>query len=267
MTGFGVLGPLSVRHNETSVTVRAPALRRLLAVLLCRTGRPAPVSELAHVLWNGEPSPHASRTLQVYVHRLRKLLRDGDQLVNSPAGYQILVEREELDALHFADLVDQGRAARGRRDLDRARTLFVRALRLWRGPPYADVDLGGPIAEESRRLEEQRLLTHQECLEVELDLGHHDWAVPDLTGLVNAHPYRERLRALQMLALYRAGRRAEALEVFRATHAMLTDRLGVEPSELMQHMHVAMLHGDRRLASVRTGELEQTWGPVARATR
>jgi DNA-binding SARP family transcriptional activator len=247
------------------MTLRAPALRRLLAVFLCLAGRPTSATELAHIVCDGAPSPRASRTIQVYVHRLRKILGDSKRLANSPAGYQIRVERQELDALRFADLVDQARAARQRRELEPARMCFHQALGLWRGPPYADVGVGGVITDEIRRLEDQRLLAHQDYLEVELDLGQHARVIPELANLAYGHPYRERLRALLMLALHRAGRRAEALELFRTTRSMLTDQLGVEPGELLQQMHVAVLQGDRRLVVVPAADLDLAWGQAARS--
>jgi tetratricopeptide (TPR) repeat protein len=196
------------------------------------------------------------------VHRLRRALGEDARIVHDSAGYRIAVETGELDALRFAALTDEGRTARQQGDLDRAAALLGRALNLWRGSAYADLAQGRMIADEVHRLDEQRLVAQQDRIEVELDLGRHAQLMTDLADLAGAHPYRERLHALHMLALYRCGRQAEALEVFRRTRSRLVDELGVEPGELLQRLHHAILHSEQRLANVATGTLDVAWEPV-----
>jgi DNA-binding SARP family transcriptional activator/Tfp pilus assembly protein PilF len=262
---FGVLGPLSIHRHGEAVTLRARTLRRLLAVLLCHANRPVAIADLADLLWDGAPPPGAHRSVQVYVHRLRRALGEDARIVHDSAGYRIAVETGELDALRFAALADDGRTARQQGDLDQATALLGRALSLWRGAPYADLDRSALIADEVHRLDEQHLRAQQDRIEVELDLGGHAQLMTDLADLAGAHPYRERLPALHMLALYRCGRQAEALEVFRGTRSRLVEELGVEPGELLQRLHHAILHSDERLANVATRTLDVAWEPVAPA--
>jgi DNA-binding SARP family transcriptional activator len=262
---FGVLGPLAVHDDDVPVTPAAPILRRLLAVLLCRPGHPVSAADLAEILWDGAAPRSAHKTLQVHVHRLRRTL-GRNRIEHSPAGYRLAVEPGELDAWHFADLAERGRAARQRGELYEASALFRQALALWRGTAYADARVGALINDRAQRLEEQRLQTVEERAQVELDLGRHTELVPELTSLAGTYPYRERLRALLMLAFYRSSRQADALEVFRQTRALLTGELGVEPGALMRRLHEAMLHADDRLATVATDSLEGTWRPIPPVT-
>lgn len=256
MFEFWVLGPLQVRRDGKPVALNALMVRRVLAVLLCRAGRPVTADQLAEALWPDDPPPTARKTLQGYVHRLRRALGEPSQVSYGPAGYSIAVAAGELDASRFATLVERAQDSRRRADLDRAAVAWREALGLWRGAAYADIVAGDLVADESCRLEEQRLLAHEERIALDLDLGRDRELVAELATLARAHPYRERLRALCMLASYRAGRLAEALAAFRETRARLREELGVEPGALLQRLHQAMLRGDERLARVSTTELE-----------
>lgn len=253
---FGTLGPLTINRDGVPVTLRAPMLRRLLAVLLCRSGRPLSLDELAEALWEDSPPDGARSTLQVYVHRLRKVLGDSGRVVHNGAGYRIVVEAADVDAMRFEAAITRARSARGRGELERAGGLLGEATALWRGRPYADIAGTGIIAGEIRRLEELRLLADQERLEIALDRGRHAQVVPELTDLADGHPYRERLLALLMLALYRSGRQADALEVFRRTRLRLSQELGVEPTRLLQRLHEAILRGDGRLLLIEADRLD-----------
>jgi DNA-binding SARP family transcriptional activator len=249
---FGVLGPLQVSRDGDVVVLEARMWRRLLAVLLCRFGQSVSVATLIDELWNGAPPQSARKTAQVYVRRLRQAIGD-ERIVYGAAGYAVVAAPQEVDALRFAEMVVRGRAARARADLESAAELFGQALGLWRGSAYADVDEVQLVADEVRRLEEQRLLAYEELVAVNLDLGRDAEMAGELAGTVPLHPYRERLHGYLMLALYRAGRQAEALEVYRRAHAALTGELGVEPGALLKRIHQAVLHDDERFRRI-TGE-------------
>ena len=261
---FGVLGPLTVHDGDVPVTPAAAMLRRLLAALLCRPGHRVPPAELIEILWDSTPPRSARKTLQVYVHRLRQEL-GSDRVRRDPGGYWLAAEPAELDAARFAELAERARSARHRGELSEATAQFGAALGLWRGPAYADARVGMMINDRAKRLEEQRLLAIEERAEVELDLGRPAELVAELTSLAQAHPYRERPRALLMLALYRGNRQADALEVFRQARTLLAGELGVEPGALMRRLHEAMLNTDGRLATVAAGTLDGTWRQVAPA--
>lgn len=266
MIHFGVLGPLTVSRDGVTVAIGAPLLRTILAALLCRAGSPVSGPELVDILWEGSPPRSARKTTQVYVHRLRQLVGPELPLHSDPAGYRLAVGPVELDSLRFAQLVEQGTAARRQGDDARAAELLRQALQLWRGEPYADVLAGELIAAEVRRLAERRLLAFEERLAVDLDLGRHAELTSELEQLAVAYPYRERLLALRMLSLYRAGRQADALAVFRDTRARLADQLGLEPSPLLQRLHTAILRADEWLAHARIDQLYQPDRPTAAVT-
>ncbi|MGW1888103.1 AfsR/SARP family transcriptional regulator [Streptomyces sp. NPDC001970] len=248
MIEFTVLGPLTVHRDGREIALPAPMLRRLLAVLLSRVGRPVPVTHILDALWDGRPPRSARKTMQVYVHRLRRELGDEQRLMHDALGYALCAHNGELDSLRFAHLAEQGRLARRSGDLERASSLFRQGLSLWRGPAFHGVRDGDPVAAEADYLDQQRIQVYEESVEVELDLGRHGELAAELAVLVRSHPYRERLRAQSMLALYRSGRRAEALEMFRDTRMLLRDQLGIEPGETLRRLHEAMLRDDGLLA-------------------
>lgn len=248
-TEFHVLGPLVVEREDTVVELRSTAVRQLLAGLLCRPGRMVGLTDLAEAVWPDGPPATAHKTLQVYVHRLRQAL--GAELVeHGRHGYRLAVPPEWVDAARFAQLLDQGRRARSERRPAEAHLLLRQALSLWRGDPYADVAAAPLVVAEIHRLTELRLLAYEECFAAELDLGHKAELVPELVALVRAHPYRERLRGQLMLALYRSGRQAEALQAFRDARTHLVEELGIEPGLDLQRLHEAMLRGESALESV-----------------
>ncbi|MGW2559348.1 AfsR/SARP family transcriptional regulator [Streptomyces sp. NPDC001514] len=241
---FAVLGPLTVHRNGRELALAAPMLRRLLAVLLSRAGRPVPVPDIVDALWDGRPPRSARKTMQVYVHRLRRELGDEKRLVHNALGYTLTAHSGELDALRFTDLAEQARLACWSDDLERASGLFRRALSLWRGPAFDGVRDGAPVAAEADHLDGRRVQAYEECAEVELKLCRYGELATELAVLVRSHPYREGLRGQLMRALYGSERRAEALEVFRETAALLRDQLGIEPGEALRSLHEAMLRED-----------------------
>jgi DNA-binding SARP family transcriptional activator/tetratricopeptide (TPR) repeat protein len=252
---FGVLGPLTVHRNHAPVPLAAPKLRRLLAVLLCRAGKPLSIDELVDAMWDGRPPATARKTLQIYVHRLRTALGDPGRVCHDMDGYGIVVARDELDALRFAELLDQARVAHRAARLEHADDLYRRALEQWRGEPYANVPGVSLLEDEVRRLTELHLQAREDSLALGLDLGRHSELVAELNSLTAAYPFREAARSYLMLALYRGGRKAEALQVFRDTRTLMADELGVEPNVTLQRLHAAILREDHGLADVPVAEL------------
>ena len=181
--------------------------------------------------------------MQGYVHALRKQL-DPDTLVTQAPGYLLRVDPEALDLLEFQRLTREARSA----PAARAAELRRQALELWRGPPLADVVFEGPARHEVGQLSELHVATRIESLEAELELGHHSRLVGELEMLVAAHPYQERLRELLMLALYRSGRQAEALQAYKAARRMLSDELGLEPGQALRELEAAILRQDDALS-------------------
>ncbi|GAA0421634.1 BTAD domain-containing putative transcriptional regulator [Acrocarpospora corrugata] len=227
----------------------------MLAVLLCRAGEVTPVEDLISALWHDDPPQSARKTVQLYVHRLRQALGDNERIVHRTAGYAVVLAPEELDTLRFSRLVAEGRAARQHGDLDRASVTLEQALGLWQGPAYAGFDDIPLINSEARHLEAQRVLTYEELVAVNLELGRHAELAVDLIETTQVHPYRERLRAYLMLALYRSGRQVEALEVYRRTRATLNAELGVEPGPMLRWVHEAILRDDETLATITSAGL------------
>ncbi|MEU7942652.1 AfsR/SARP family transcriptional regulator [Microbispora bryophytorum] len=245
MFEFDVLGPLRASRDGVPVPLGAAMLRRLLAALLCTPGRPVAVAALIEALWGSTPPRSAHKTLQIYVLRLRRALGERDRVVHHCAGgYAVTVLPPELDVLRFRELTAAGRAAGRTADLAKAGMLFEHALGLWRGPAYADVGDVAMVADEARRLEEERLLTCEELAVVDLARGRHAELVTGLTEMAELHPYRERLHACLMLALSRAGRQAEALRVYQRTRTVLGEELGVEPGRLLRRVHEAILRDE-----------------------
>ncbi len=261
MIEFGILGPLVIYRDGVPVSLRAPMLRRLLAVLLSQGGHRLTLDELGDALWEGAPPEGARSTLQVYVHRLRKVLGDSGRLVRDGPGYRMVLCSAEVDSKRFEKAVEAARKHRGKGELDQAAQLFGQALALWRGRPYSDIPNSGIVANEVRRLEELRLLAKQERIETELDRGLHAQLVPELAELAAAHPYRERLLALLMLALFRSGRQVEAMGVYRGARLRLAQELGVEPTMLLRRLHETILRGDGELLRISADRLDNLWEP------
>ncbi|MBV1850258.1 AfsR/SARP family transcriptional regulator [Catellatospora tritici] len=264
MIAFGVLGPLTVHIDGRPVAVPGLLQRRLLAVLLSRVGQPVSAQRLADLIWDGEPPLSHRKTLQVYVHRLRRTL--ADRIEHGPAGYRIVAAPEELDWLRFTTLAEQGRAARDEGRVLAADELLRQALALWRGEPYADVRLDDVLADHVGQLTEAYLQVREDSLWLALDLGRHAAAAAELAALTQAHPYREGLRALLMLALHRGGRPAEALRVYHDTAELLAEQLGTDPGATLRTLHAALLRDDPRLADIGACHLAELDEPVEAAT-
>ena len=244
---FELLGPFEVRAGEEEVAIAAPKQRAVLALLLLNRGRPVSVDRLAAELWGDEPPATATKTVQVYVAQLRKAL--GGVVVTHGRGYAIDSGEHEVDVDRFEQLAADGRRALEDGDARTASALLHDALGLWRGPPLADFTYEEFAQSEIARLEDERLAAVELRIEADLALGRHDALVPELRALVRKHPLRERLRGHLMLALYRCGRQAEALEEYRLTRKALVDELGLEPSVALQELERAILGQDESLGA------------------
>ncbi len=247
---FRILGPLEVRLNGAPVRVGGPKQRALLAVLLCNANRVVSRDQLIDELLSDQPTGSAEHVLHVQVSRLRKALADGDpqsRLLARPPGYLLRVEDGELDLHTFEQRVADGRHALEHGDPGRAAVLLSEAESLWRGRPLADLEFEPFARFEVQRLEACRLAVVEDRIEAELALGRHAALCPELEQLVAEHPLRERLRGQLMLALYRSGRQAEALETYHAGRSLLAKELAVEPGPQLKQLQLAVLGQDTAL--------------------
>lgn len=220
-----------------------PKQRALLAFLLLHANQAIPRDRLIEAVWGDDPPARVGNALQVQVHGLRRLL-GRERLETRGNAYLLRVEPGELDLERFEELVRQARAAD---DPETELKLLRSALALWRGAPLSDL-ADAPFAQnESARLEEPRVAAIELRIEAQLALGRHDGLVAELETLVAAHPYRERLRAQLMVALYRAGRQADALAAFQEARRVLVEELGIDPSRDLQDLERAILRQDPAL--------------------
>ncbi len=245
-----MLGPLSVRVGDEHVILGAAKQRAVLAVLLLEAAHGAVRTErLIDDLWGDDPPANADKALQMHVSKLRRALtRGGAQpIVTVPTGYAIRVDPETIDVHRFQALLIQGRRLREAGEQAGALRAFRQALDLWRGPAIADVTLLGPGAGEAERLEELRAVAQETRIELELAQGDAAGMVAELQALIATHPYRERMHGLLMLALYRAGRQADALAAFRRARSLLVEDLGIEPGAELVRLQDAILEQDTAL--------------------
>jgi DNA-binding SARP family transcriptional activator/ABC-type branched-subunit amino acid transport system substrate-binding protein/streptogramin lyase len=243
---YVVLGPLEVRVDGRAVELRGGKQRALLTMLLLNAGKVVSGDSLTDALWGEQPPASAANSIRIYVSQLRKLLGEGRLLTRS-TGYLLQVQPDELDANRFERLVGEGRARRTAGDPASAVAALTEALALWHGPSLVDVAYMQFAQADIARLEEIRLSAVEERAEAELELGRAAELTPELEGLVRAHPLRERLRSALMLALYRSGRQADALEVYRQGRRALTDELGLEPGPALSQLEQAILRQDAAL--------------------
>jgi DNA-binding SARP family transcriptional activator len=243
---FRILGPLEVWDGGGEVSLGGPKPRALLAGLLLHPNEVVPTDRLIEELW-GEDSPEdAAAALRVNVSRLRKALPQ-DLLTTRSPGYVLHVEPDQLDLHRFERLVDEGRSLLARGLAEDAAARLREALALWRGPALADFTYESFAQPAIARLEEIRLAALELRIAGDLDSGRHDELVAELEALVAAHPLRERLRTQLMTALYRAGRQAEALDVYQDARRALVDELGIEPSPALHDLERAILRQDPSL--------------------
>jgi DNA-binding SARP family transcriptional activator len=246
---LGLLGPLEVRIDHgLPAAVGGVRQKALLAVLALRAGEVVSSDRLIEDLWGENASATAGHTVQVFVSRLRGALGSAAaRLVTRPPGYMLELAADELDAARCERLYDAARAALAADDPARAAELLNDAQALWRGPPLADFTYE-PFAQAAiARLEELRVSCCEELVEAALALGRHREVVSDLEGLVREHPFRERPRGQLMLALYRCGRQADALDAFQQARRMFMDELALEPGLALRSLEQAILRQDPAL--------------------
>jgi DNA-binding SARP family transcriptional activator len=239
---FRVLGPLEVVEDGQALPLGGTKPRALLACLLLRANQVVSMDRLIEELWPDAAPRTAAKTIQVYVWKLRKELGEG-RLVTRPPGYVLRVDPSELDLTRFEALLEEARGVHPKRAAEQLRE----ALTLWRGQPLADLAYEPFAQTDIARLEELRLAALEERIEADLATDRHRELVGELEALVAEHPLRERLRGQLMLALYRSGRQAEALEVYQVARRTLVEELGLEPSAALQRLEKAILQQDRSL--------------------
>jgi predicted ATPase/DNA-binding SARP family transcriptional activator/tetratricopeptide (TPR) repeat protein len=239
---FRILGSVEAADGGLVKDLGGLRERTLLARLLLADGRVVSADRLADDLWAGQPPPHYMATLRVYISRLRRALGDGSAaVITQPPGYRITLGHSELDADRFAQLVAaaQGDLAAGRPEA--AAAGLREALGLWRGPALSDVADFAFAQADAARLEEARMAAVEDRVEADLACGRHASLVSELDGLVAGQPLRERLCGQRMLALYRCGRQADALQAYQDLRGRLDDELGIDPTPALQRLHQAIL--------------------------
>jgi DNA-binding SARP family transcriptional activator len=247
-----LLGPLEVTHAGRNLVVGGGRQRALLALLALHPNEVVPAERLIDQLWGEQPPATASKGLQVQVSRLRKdLAHNGSDsvLLTGANGYVLQVSPDQIDIHRFERTLDEGTRALNDGEPGRAAERLRDALALWRGPPLADFAYEAFAQQEIARLEELRLVAIEHRIEAELALGRHHRVVPELEGLVAEEPLRERVTWLLMLALYRCGRRADALAVYRRGRRAMVDELGLELGPALRELETAILADAPELAA------------------
>jgi YVTN family beta-propeller protein len=243
---YRVLGPLEVRDGERSLPLAGARQRALLALLLVNANHVVSRDRLIDELWGEQAPETAVSTLQTYISRLRKVL-PADKLLTRPPGYLLELEDGELDLRRFERLLAEARDAVAAGDPERAAHDLHDALALWRGPALAEFAFEPFAQAEIGRLENLRLAAVEDRIDADLALGRHADLIGELEALIAENPHRERLRGQLMLALYRSGRQAEALQAYQDARHALVDELGIEPSDELQQLEKQILTHDVRL--------------------
>jgi YVTN family beta-propeller protein len=238
-----LLGPIEASLDGRPVALGAPQQRAVLAMLALQVNRTVSLDLLIDGLWAEAPPQSAPKLVQLYVSQLRKLLAGDDaEIVTRGRGYELRLDDECVDAARFERLVAEAAHTDGH-----SGTLAREALALWRGAALADLADEPFAAAEVRRLEELRLRAAELAIDSALAAGRHREVIGELDALVAAHPLSEPLHVQRMLALYRSGRQAEALQAYRHARAVLVDQVGVEPGPELRGLHDAVLRQDRAL--------------------
>jgi DNA-binding SARP family transcriptional activator len=252
---YRILGRLDVFDGTAWSPLPAAKQRTLLAQLLIHANRFVSADALIAELWGEQAPPSAAKSLQVYVHRLRRTLGPGDDpLLTRPGGYELTVAPGVLDAHRFSALAEDGRTALAENRPEAAVETLTRALELWRGRAFADVPPTSAVLAEAARMEESRLAAWQDLADAKLATGQHEVLCSELQALLAEQPLREPLWAKLMLALHRSGRRSDALRAYATARRTLLDELGVEPGEELREVNRTVLAGDSLVESEGEGE-------------
>ncbi|MEV6640164.1 BTAD domain-containing putative transcriptional regulator [Amycolatopsis sp. NPDC051371] len=240
MASFAVLGPLAIESPPGHwVALRGDRQRTLLAVLLLNADQYVHVDVLVEALWPERPPKSYASNLHTYLSRLRERI-DGLRVEHGPLGYRLCVEPDELDLLVFRSAVADGQRAG---DALAAAGHYRRALAQWRGPVLAGLHVPRLDADVAR-LESERLAVFEDCVDAELTAGRHGELTGELQAMITEHPLRERLAAQLMIALHRAERQGDSLEIYRRLRTTLIEELGVEPGAEVRRVHAAVLRGE-----------------------
>jgi DNA-binding SARP family transcriptional activator len=244
---YRVLGPLEVERDGTPVRIAGQRPRSVLALLLVNSGRVLGVGQLIRAVWGEDLPDQPEATLQVHVSNLRKLLAGGEPGVETqPPGYVVRAAPHDLDLLRFDELVRRGEAEAGRAPAEGER-LLAAALSLWRGPALADLDLAPGVEPVRTWLEDRRLAVVEDRFSLLLTLGRHRDVISGAEAEVAAHPLREPLWEALIVALYRAGRQADALAAYGRARSRLLEDLGIEPGARLRALELAVLNQDPAL--------------------
>ena len=242
---FRLLGPVEAVVNDRPVAIAASRQQVALALLLLEAGHVVSVDRIIDAMWDGDPPRTARSQVQITISGLRRLL--GDSVIETrPPGYLINAPPDGIDMVCFERLTACGTTAAAEHRIHEAQRDLRAALALWRGPALEGVQ-SDVIRSAATRLNELWIAAFQDCLELELELGRHQEIIGELTELVAEHPLNERLRGQLMLALYRGGRQADALETFRAGREVLREELGLDPCAELSCLEQAILTRDPRL--------------------
>jgi DNA-binding SARP family transcriptional activator len=246
---FRILGPLEVLEEDDALALGKLKERMVLAVLLLHANEFVSRERLIDELWGLAPPATANKAVNVYISKLRKTLGGNghDPIATADGGYRLVVDPGLLDAERMRSLVASARERMAEGQTDPASQLLQEALTFWRGPTLAGIQLESVGRDEVAQLDELRLSVLMDRIDCDLAEGRHEHVLGELNVLVREHPLRERLRAQQMLALYRADRQADALEAYQQARHALTDELGIEPSESLQRLQQAILQHDPAL--------------------
>ena len=239
---FHLLGPLEVVAEGEPIELGGRKPRTLLAALLFHANELVSAERLIDALWGEQPPETAQAALQVHVSHLRKVL-GRDRIVTQAPGYRLRVGNDELDLQRFERLLEEAREL----EPPAAGARLREALALWRGPALADFEHEPFAWGEISRLEQLRLEAIESRIDADLAAGHHTRLLPELDALLAAHPHRERVHGQRMLALYRSGRQADALEAYRAARNTLVAELGIEPGPELRRLERAILDQDPEL--------------------
>src|SRR4051812_14528072 len=242
MLEFRILGPLEISRDGAAIEVGAQRQRAVLALLLLNANHVVPTERLVDELWGGNPPKTARTALHNALVHLRKLL-GSDALERRPPGYLLRVDPGHFDLARFERLVVRAREA----PAEERAELLREALAEWRGAPLAELAYESFAQSEVRRLEELRIAALEDRLDADLEAGRHADLVPEVEALVAVHPHRERLRAQLMLALYKSGRQADALQAYQDARRALAEELGIDPGPALRQLHASILRQEAGL--------------------